>query len=157
MDRPLLVIGAITLIILGGIIGISVYGQSNFEPRKTCVEHSLALSMHIHPKVSILIDGQPITIPANIGILPTCMQAIHTHDESGELHVEYPQQHDFKLADFFANWGQPFSKQQVLDKSLDEHSSLIMTVDGQPSEEFENLILRDQQQIVIELKTLPQP
>lgn len=119
------------------------------------MEHSVGLSMHIHPKVSIIMNGQPVIIPANTGVLPTCMQAIHTHDETGELHVEYPEQHDFLLKDFFANWGQPFSETQLMDKTVDVNDTLTMTVEGQPSTEFENLILKDQQQIVIEYREQP--
>ena len=155
MDRPVLAIGAVTLIVLGVIIGISVYSQSHFEPRKECVEHSVGLSMHIHPQLSIMINGQPVTIPANIGIQPSCMQAIHTHDDTGKLHVEYPQQYDFKLGDFFANWGQAFSKTQILDKTVDANDSLTMTVDGQPNTDFENLVLHDGQVIIIDYKEQP--
>lgn len=155
MDRSVLTIGAITFIVLGVIIGISVYSQSHFEPRKQCMEHSLSLTMHIHPELKITIDGQPIIIPANVGVLPNCMQALHTHDATGKIHVEYPEQHDFKLGDFFANWGQTLAKTQLMDKTVDANDNLTMTVDGQPSSDFADLILHDGQQIDIQYQTQP--
>lgn len=149
MDKTVVAIAGLSVLVLGGIIAFSAIGSRNFEPRKQCMEHSVSLSMHIHPELEIYIDNQKQTIPANLGIDPTCMRALHTHDETGKLHVEYPQQHEFKLGDFFANWGQTFSKEQLVDKKVDEKHVITMMVDGQPSEEYENLILRDGQKIVI--------
>jgi hypothetical protein len=149
MDRPTIVIGAISILILGGIIGISYKQQKDFKPRTQCVQHSQSLGMHIHPILHINVNGAPVTIPANIGITPACMMAIHTHDETGTIHLEYPQIVEFKLGDFFANWGQPFSKEQIMENKLDDTHTLTMTVDGQPSDEFENLVMKDGQQIVI--------
>lgn len=153
MDRTTVTIVALGVLIFGGIIGGAVIGSRNFKPYNQCVEHSVSLSMHIHPELSIIIDGQPQPIPANIGIDPTCMKAVHTHDETGKIHLEYPDQIDFKLADFFTVWGQPFSKDQILDKKADDTHTIIMTVDGQPSTDFENLILKDAQKIEIRYET----
>lgn len=149
MDKTTIGIIIIALAVFGGIIGATTYSNKNFQPRNMCVEHSAGLSMHIHPVLSIIENGQPVTIPANIGIDPTCMKAVHTHDATGTIHLEYPELHDFTLGDFFAVWGQNFSKTQLLDKTLDDQYTLTMTVDGQPNEDFEQLVLKDKQQIVI--------
>lgn len=155
MDRITVIIGVITVVVLGGIIGSAFYQQKNFQPRNQCVEHSIGLSMHIHPEVEIIIDGEKRPIPTDIGIAPNCMKALHTHDESGQLHVEYPTPQDFKLADFFAVWGQPFNQNQILDKTADAEHKISMSVDGQPSQEFERLILKDQQKIQIKFEKKP--
>src|SRR2546426_10179788 len=56
---------------------------------------------HIHPVLRITINGQPVTIPANIGIdsalwndhsldadgMMSGMAPLHTHDTSGTIHV----------------------------------------------------------------------
>ena len=39
-----------------------------------------------------------------------------------------------------------------MDSMVDDTHEMIMTVDGQPSGEYENLILKDKQDIVIEYK-----
>ncbi len=153
MDRIVVVILSLTILILGGIVGGAFYSQKNFSPRDQCVEHSLSLSMHIHPELKIFLDDQPVTIPTNIGISPSCMKAVHTHDETGKIHLEYPQAYNFKLADFFAVWGQPLSKTQLLDKTVDEGHTLTMTVDGQPNQEFSDLVLKDGQQIELRYQT----
>lgn len=38
---------------------------------------------------------------------------IHTHDDTGIIHIESPVKRDFTLADFFAVWNKPFSKDQI--------------------------------------------
>jgi len=153
MDRGVTVIAGITVIVLALIIAIAVRGEKNYSPRTDCIEHSQSLAMHIHPVISINLDGQPVAIPANIGISSTCMSPVHTHDTSGTIHVEYTENHDFTLSDFFANWGQPFSKDQILDKKADATHEITMTVDGQPSTEFGNLVFKDKQQIIINYTT----
>ncbi len=149
MDKTVVAIGAVTLVILGSIVGISISSNKNFKPYDQCVEHSVGLSMHIHPELEIYINNEKVKIPANIGIDPTCMKAIHTHDDTGKIHLEYPEAYDFKLGDFFTVWGKPFSKNQILDKTADSTHTVTMTVDGQPNSEFENLIMKDEQKIVI--------
>lgn len=149
MDKTVMAIAGVSVLIFVGIIIGASKAPSNTKAWATCVQHSNSLAMHIHPELEIDIDGQKQAIPANIGIDPVCMKAIHTHDESGTLHIEHPQRMDFILANFFDNWGKTFTKDQILDKKVDATHVITMTVDGQPSEEYENLTLRDGQKIVI--------
>src|SRR5262249_43759878 len=77
--------------------------------------HHLGLAMHIHPKLTIIINGQQQVIPASIGLTYpsgssnpnssfTAATPIHTHDTSGYLHVESTQVYTFRLSDFFDVW-----------------------------------------------------
>jgi len=133
------------LIVIVGAVAVGPAVWSSFKnkdvpPLDHCVQHGGYLSMHIHPHLQIEKDGGPLEIPANVGITKECMRPVHTHDTSGTIHLEYPDQHDFQLKDFFTVWGQPF---------LPDGYTVAMTVDGQPSTELDNLILRDKQQIVL--------
>jgi hypothetical protein len=114
----------------------------------TCTT-DMATQFHIHPQLAILIDGVRQTIPADIGITDGCMHPIHTHDDTGTIHVESPVQLDFTLADFFTVWGKTFNQDQVLDSKADATHVITMTVNGKPSTDFENLILKDGDLIVI--------
>lgn len=109
---------------------------------------------HIHPHLTIIIDGKEWVIPADIGITPDCQRAIHTHDTSGTIHIESPVVRDFVLGDFFAVWGETFSQNQILDHKADATHAVTMTVDGQLSAEYGNLVLKDNQQIVIEYRKM---
>src|SRR5262249_45420359 len=42
---------------------------------------------HIPPVLKIVIEGQEVTIPENIGIPSTRHYSPHTHDTTGTLHV----------------------------------------------------------------------
>ncbi|MBI3485457.1 hypothetical protein HY025_00770 [Candidatus Daviesbacteria bacterium] len=74
---------------------------------------------------------------------------IHTHDDSGIIHVESPVKRDFTLGDFFAIWGKAFNKDQVLDSKVDEQHVIKETINGKESQDYESTILKDQDQIVI--------
>lgn len=142
MDKGTWILGGLTILVFGGLIGWAAFKEQQVAskpPLEQCVEHA-GLGMHIHPQLQITQDGQPVMIPANIGIEPTCMRPIHTHDVSGMIHLEFPVQHDFTLGEFFKVWGQPLHK---------DGYNLTMTVDGQANNDGEKLVLKDHQQIVL--------
>jgi hypothetical protein len=106
-------------------------------------------AMHIHPHLTIFINGQEQVIPALIGLTPAGWEPLHTHDTSGTIHVESPVVQDFHLSDFFAIWGQPFDSQVILNHRADAAHPVTMTVNGQPSNAYGNLVLHDLDNIVI--------
>jgi hypothetical protein len=122
------------------------------------------MAMHIHPVLTIIFDGEEQPIPKNIGIQldgsgnATSFYRLHTHDDSGTIHVETPPPvRDFHLRDFFAVWEQPFDSTQILDFVADENDTITMTVNGSPSTEFGDLLLKDADQIVITATTVDDP
>jgi flagellar basal body-associated protein FliL len=46
--------------------------QSPPTTTTTASDENKPMVMHIHPILSVYIDGNPVTIPENIGIDPTC-------------------------------------------------------------------------------------
>ena len=68
---------------------------------------------HIHAHLSIIRDGQVLAIPANIGIPAKCTYEMHTHDKTGEIHMEAPATKRFTLGNFFGVWGQPLSRANI--------------------------------------------
>lgn len=95
------------------------------------------LSQHIHADVSITMDGTAVAVPANIGITKNCMAGLHTHDGSGEIHIESVSPVKiFTLGQFFEVWGQPLIR---------DGYTLQMTVNNASSTEPEQLILQDHQ------------
>jgi hypothetical protein len=104
---------------------------------------------HIHPHLTIMIQQSPLTIPANIGITGDCTRPVHTHDPSGEIHVESPFNYPYTLGDFFLVWGQPFDSTRILQYTTDATHTISMTVNGKPSTEYRNYVIHDGDQIVI--------
>lgn len=122
--------------------------KTNREIALLCTT-DMATKFHIHPNLTIMINGRQQEIPANIGIQPTCMNSLHTHDATGKIHVESPEKRDFTLADFFAVWNKSFNKNQILEYEADDYHRIRETVNGTEVEDFENTVLRDNDQIVI--------
>ena len=70
----------------------------------TCdkVEH---LVYHNHTKLVIKIQNETHNIPAGIGIIPNdCIFWLHTHDDSGIIHIESPIKTAFSLDQFLKVW-----------------------------------------------------
>ncbi len=60
---------------------------------------------HIHAHLDVIVDGKSATIPAGIGIKPNeCLYWLHTHNTSGVIHIESPQQMTFTLNQFVQVW-----------------------------------------------------
>lgn len=111
-----------------------------------------ATKYHIHPTLKIIIEGKEEAVPSRIGILPTCMRILHTHDTTGVIHVESPFERQFTLGEFFAVWGKPFDRTRIFDHTVDETHELVLTVNGKPNDRYEGLFLKDRDTIVIEYR-----
>lgn len=145
------VLGLTTLVIgLVIFLGVKYSGptKTNREVALACTT-DIATRFHIHTSLEILIDGEKQMIPTNIGVKADCMNALHTHGTSGEIHVESPQKRDFTLADFFAVWGKTYSRDQILDSKVDDRYVIRETVNGQDIGDYENTVLKDKDKIVI--------
>ena len=163
MKDKLFILGAVAIVIILFVVlapkedsdpSTSTDPSTSEEPefigaaRDTCVNHG-GVSMHIHPNLSIFINDEQVVVPEMIGIDDLCMRALHTHETTGKIHIEYPEKHTFTLGDFFANWKQAYNKDRIFDYTVDDTHVIRMTVDGEESDEYEDLILEDLQDIVI--------
>lgn len=62
-------------------------------------------AFHLHAQLAIYLpDGTSGEVPADIGIGSSCMYWLHTHDDTGKLHVEAPATTAATLADFLEIW-----------------------------------------------------
>lgn len=150
------------------VFGIVLLGYRNFLPSNEsgplanipCNNAAIAdpEGLHIHPEIKIVINSESFPIPANLGLSFICERVLHTHEDkltpdgARLIHVEPDFPYDFVLADFFAVWEKPFSATSVLDYAVDSTHEIAMTVDGAPSTEYERLVLKDKQKIVIEYR-----
>lgn len=152
-----------TLWIVAGIISLTVIvflpiifwdyinpapQRTNREVAMTCTT-DMATEFHIHPHLEIIIDGEKQEIPADIGIVDGCMNALHTHDNTGVIHVESPEKRDFQLSDFFAVWNKTYTALQILGYKADDTHIIRQTINGKEVQDYENAILYDEDQIVI--------
>ncbi|ROQ04966.1 MULTISPECIES: PepSY domain-containing protein [unclassified Curtobacterium] len=114
-------------------------------------------ALHIHPHLSISVDGKPVTVPANIGIdvQRGGMSALHTHDTSGILHVESAKIEPFMLGQLFTEWGVALHDRQVGGYVDGERNDRVTVfVDGKrTSTPLPTIRLQDHQDIAIVITT----
>lgn len=77
-----------------------------------------AVNYHTHTMLSFYKDGVRLGLPTSIGRNNSCNYGIHTHDDSGVVHVETEAPVTYTMGQFFAEWGQPLSATSIagLDK-----------------------------------------
>lgn len=63
------------------------------------------VAQHLHVPLYVFVNGEVVTVPANMGISATAVSPLHTHDELGTLHVESAEARDFTLGQAFDVWG----------------------------------------------------
>jgi hypothetical protein len=80
--------------------------------------------------MTILVDGLPVTIPAYVGMdrLRAQQAAVHTHDASGQVHLEGRDADSITLGQFFTVWGVRFDG-HCLGAACGE---VVVAVDGNP-------------------------
>ena len=119
-------------------------------------EHTRPDDHHYHTHLSILYQGQEVSVPASIGIPTdgTCLYWLHTHDDTGLIHVEAPaaKDHGFTLGQFFDIWHKKLSPTQVVDFKASGDQQIKTWVDGQPyTGNPRDIVLKEHEAIVIEV------
>ncbi len=114
------------------------------------------LAYHIHAHLSILNGDQgEVSVPANIGIRDACLYWLHTHDDTGVIHIEAPSDQAsraFTLGDFFQVWGQPLDSTHVATLTLKSDQKLVVFVDGKSYDKDPRTVpLKKYTQVVLEI------
>ena len=116
----------------------------------TCVSGSpsnVLLSFKVN--IRIILSGVEFKIPAKIGEEAGCTRPLHTLDTSGDVYVTSPVNYPYTLHDFFAVWGQVFTRVQIFTLHADSNHQIMLTVNGKVNNEFEDYVLADGDHIVI--------
>ncbi len=147
----LILVAAVVVYVFYLIIGNSEINQTPANEINIRSHQNIAL--HIHSNLKILIDGEEIEIPANIGVSEGVMRPVHTHDSTGEIHIEGPYKRDFTVGDFFLVWEKTLNSNCVFDY-CSEKGELKFFVNGKENNEFENYVMKDRDQIRIQYSSL---
>jgi hypothetical protein len=105
--------------------------------------------VHHHALIHIYNDGLLVPVAPNIGIHKPAYSSIHTHDQTGVIHMESDVPHKFTLGDFFAIWGVRFGKASLGSLVNDGDKQVHVYVDGKPIADPVHYVLRDQDNIVV--------
>lgn len=110
---------------------------------------------HIHMHLDIFINGEKSVVPSNIGIIPNnCIYWMHTHDDTGVIHVESPDNRIFTLGQFFHIWGEKLSNNQIFDNMIGDkdNNTLNVYVNGKKIDsktDYEQIPLNEHNEIAI--------
>src|SRR5215469_13802570 len=85
---------------------------------------------HIHAHLDIIINGVYFLVPSQVGIPSNCFYWLHTHDESGIVHIEAPIQRDFTLGQFFDIWVKKLSNDQLFNYVASANNPLNVYING---------------------------
>jgi hypothetical protein len=130
-------VGIIAVVGVAALIALNTPNES-LEPQSEIVSRN---GLHWHPEIEIYVQGEKQQIPANIGMGVGGHNPIHTHDSTGEIHLEFRglvRQDDIRLGRFFDVWGKGFTK---------FGSSVDMTVNGIESAELADYLMQDNDKI----------
>ena len=118
------------------LVGVGVSALVSSRPSTfPCVTGPLVY--HWHARLSIVSASTPVTIPGNVGLGFNCAEPLHTHDESGQIHVETDVNRLYSIGDFFSIWGKSFG------------SPTQMQVNGTPVSPNPGVILYDQETVAL--------
>ena len=110
---------------------------------------------HYHPNLQIIIDGQQVQVPANIGVDPAtgAMSAVHTHETDGTIHIEADTVGEvFTLGQLFTQWGLKLTPTQIGGVRVD-NGALRVISDGTPVKgDPADLRLEPEQRIVLQVR-----
>lgn len=106
---------------------------------------------HIHLILTVYVDGEKVVIPGDIGSQEggSMGSPIHTHEESGLIHVEAPAPFKFMLGDIFGVWGVLFNSRALGGYVASGSNKISVFVDGKPVSQTSTLPLKDQANIVV--------
>jgi len=116
-----------------------------------------ALALHIHQRMAILVNGKFVDVPAGIGIDANgkFITELHTHDNSGIIHVESPVHRPFTLGEFFAVWGLRFSSRCLGGYCTDGKKRVWVWTDGRRVRtDPRRIVLTDHLSIIVAYGTL---
>jgi hypothetical protein len=135
------------------------------------------LQTHRHSHLDVFVDGEPVIVPAGIGIdiadpgvrtFPgpayggieecnePCISPLHTHDETGILHTEAAADELLTLGQFFTEWDVRLDDACV-GEFCDDDTDIAFYVDGEVQEGDPALIeLEDQREIAIVVGAPPE-
>jgi hypothetical protein len=126
--------------------------DEDWEIVDVCLAGHSEIASHDHATLRIFLDGSEVAIAADIGIDDaTCdgMRGIHTHDETGKLHIETPRTMEAPVGAFFEIWGQTFNENQILNNVADEDSEVVMYVNDEVNDEYGSYAMQNNDVIEI--------
>lgn len=155
-SKHFIIIG-ILVVVIGLIITISATQFNSVIPISSppidgiqCGEME-QLGYHIHAHLDIFVNGSKYTVPALIGITNNCYYWLHTHDESGVIHIESPVTKNFTFDQFLKIWESQNNSSEMINILNNNTKDFFLYVNGQQlsNTTFNNIIFHPHDEIAI--------
>ncbi len=111
--------------------------------------------VHYHAHLDVFYDGDEVGVPANIGIdyEERVISPLHTHFDTGVIHVEADEEAEFTLGQFLTEWGVKVDGDCVADKCGAEVAVFVNgSIQDEPTVE---LVIKPDTEIALVLGTPP--
>lgn len=108
-------------------------------------------SFHVHALLSVYADGEPVAVPANIGIDQGSgyHSPLHTHTPDGVIHFEADEPATFTLQQVFAMWGVDFGPGRLGGYTTQGEKTVHVYVNGEPVDDPVGYEIQDQDNVVV--------
>jgi hypothetical protein len=108
-------------------------------------------TFHIHALLHIYVNGLLRPLAANIGLETAkgLESSMHTHDDTGIIHMEAPHPFSYTLGDFFSVWGVKLGPAQVGGLTGYGGDHLHFYLNGKPLSNPAALVLHKDDSVVI--------
>lgn len=106
---------------------------------------------HIHALVNISVDGQAVAVPSNVGVDAAhhLESTLHTHDQTGVIHMEAPRPFAYTLGDLFAVWGVRFAQGELGALRAHGDRQLHVYVNGRSVSDPAHYVMHNRDNIAI--------
>lgn len=115
----------------------------------------MGMAEHYHPHLSVIIDGEDVPVPPNIGVDPAsgAMSAVHTHETDGTIHIEASTVGEkFTLGQLFTQWGVELTPTRIGRIEARSGDAVAVTSNGvEVTGDPNDLRLEPDQKIVVRL------
>lgn len=114
------------------------------------------LTVHYHAHLDVFVNGATVPVPAGLGINIGAngkapphgapgIAPLHTHDESGVLHIEAPKEATFTLGQVFIEWNIALNSDEVGSYPIQKVLVDGKAYDGDPA----GIVLRPHEEIAV--------
>jgi hypothetical protein len=123
------------------------------------IEH---LVFHNHTKLVVKIQNKTQNIPGGLGIIPNnCIFWLHTHDESGIIHIESPVKQTYTLGQFLTIW-KTFDSSSFINNlsavssnnTINIFNNGVAVAVAPPSIDFNSVPLKDKSIITLDIRNV---
>lgn len=122
------------LAIAMGVASLAVQEVLNIDnPLKGCID-DLDTPYKITATLELIVNGQKIEIPANIGIIDGCTHSLYTITNDGTIYAEWEEEYPFEIGHFLWTWT-TYHERGFPMRDMDQSKSRIL-VNGVESTDF---------------------